>query len=325
VRLALVAAVLLVGCSHPAPASGSARAELREGRFHSDALGVDKRYLIWLPAGYDRDPNHRWPVIYMLHGLGGNERDWVEGGKLDATAARIDLHAIVVMPDGDASFYADSVTPADWDACRAGKRWRRGESADDYCVRFARYEQYLVHDLVGHIDAIFNTRADRASRGIGGLSMGGFGAFSLAMRHPDLFGAAASHSGVIALLYAGPHPYVKGQERIGSDVAHWGEEVGPIGPLVRGIFGPDVANWRAHDPATLIGSLEKGKLALYLDCGTEDGFVLHDAAAYVHDLLDARGIAHTYYRGPGRHDFSFWRGRLPYSLAFFEHFFGGNR
>jgi S-formylglutathione hydrolase FrmB len=324
VRLALVSILLAAACSHPTPPTTSQqKGSVREGSLHSEALGVDKRYLVWLPAAYDREPERRWPVVYMLHGLSGNELDWLESGKLDDAASRLDLQAIVVMPDGDASFYSDSVTPADYDACMRGGtlRWRRSETPKKFCVKQAAYETYLVHDLIGHIDATWHTRTDRAARGIGGLSMGGFGAYSLALRHPDLFAAAASHSGVLALLYAGPHPYVKGQEKIGADVAHWGDEVGPIGPLVRAIFGPDVENWRAHDPATLLGKLEPGKLALYLDCGTEDGYALHDSAAYVHDLLDARGIAHTYYCGPGRHDFGFWRARLPYSLAFFAQAF----
>lgn len=319
-------ALLSASCIHSAPPSGSARGTVREGVFHSEALGVDKHYLVWLPAGYSTDPTRRWPVVYYLHGLSGNERDWIEGGKLDDAAARLGLQAIVVMPDGDAGFYTDSITPVDYEAClRAPPRWRKSEAADRFCVKQPRYESYIVDDLIRHVDATYRTRPDRTARGIAGLSMGGFGAFSLAMRHSDLFGAAASHSGVVALLYAGPHPYVRGQERLGEDVAHWGEAVGPIGALVRSIFGPGVANWRAHDPATLATTLPPGRLALYLDCGTDDGYALEDSAAYLHDVLDGRGLAHTFARGPGRHDFSYWRARVPYSLQFFAAYFATAR
>ena len=54
-------------------------------RFHSDALGVDKDYVVYLPAGYDAQTK-RYPVLYYLHGLGGNERSWIKGGKLDEAA-----------------------------------------------------------------------------------------------------------------------------------------------------------------------------------------------------------------------------------------------
>jgi S-formylglutathione hydrolase FrmB len=198
------------------------------------------------------------------------------------------------MPDGDESFYANSATdPA------------------------ARYEDYIVRDLVEHVDATYRTLAERGARGIGGLSMGGFGALHLAMRHQDVFAAAASHSGVDALLYLGPHPYAAGKVKLLEDVRQWGLAIPQIGSLVRGIFGTDPATWRAHDPAVLARKLNDGDLALYLDCGTEDLFLLHDGAQYLHDILLERGVRHEWYLGPGTHTFTFWRDRIDDSLGFF--------
>jgi S-formylglutathione hydrolase FrmB len=307
VRILIV--LLLVGCTpvltDPERRSGGDPGRVVDARFFSAALGVQKSYVAWLPPGYDATPTRRWPVVYYLHGLGGNERDWTQGGHLDEAARAIGLRAIVVMPDGDASFYANATHPL---PCR-------GE-AD--CVREPRYEDYLVKDLIDHVDATYRTVADRRARGIAGLSMGGFGALAMAMRHSDRFAAAASHSGVVALLYAGPHPYVPGQAQIGTDVTRWGVEFEPIGRLVRNIFGADAALWRAHDPALLAQTLPPGRLALYLDCGTEDRYGLYDEAAYLHDVLRARGIAHEYTITTGRHDFSFWRRRVYDSLDFFR-------
>jgi S-formylglutathione hydrolase FrmB len=82
------------------------------------------------------------------------------------------------------------------------------------------------------------------------------------------------------------------------------------------LFGSDIATWRAHDPATLVAALKPGELALYMDCGTEDVFRLNNGMQYLHDLLLAKNIDHTYFMGPGRHDFSFWTPRLPESLTF---------
>jgi len=284
----------------------------------SAALGVDKAVVVYLPAGYDANPATRWPVFYYLHGLGGDETNWVEAGKLDATADQLALGAIVVMPDGDDSFYANSPEPIDYAACL---KEGRGLLSPDQpkratCVRKRAYEDYITRDLVAWVDGRYRTIGAREGRAIGGLSMGGFGALQLALRHPDLYAAAASHSGVDALLYVGPHPYVAGEVTLLEDAAQWGAQVGPIGAWVRAIFGTDIANWRAHDPAALVQTLVPGTVALYLDCGTEDEFALHDGAAYLHDLLAARHIEHAYYRGPGHHTFAFWRERLPKSLAF---------
>ncbi|MBZ0232406.1 MAG: esterase family protein, partial [Deltaproteobacteria bacterium] len=319
-------AVALAACGRsPSPTPPPAPAVVPDGpgqvldaSFASAALGVSKRYKVYLPAGYDALASRRYPVVYMLHGLGGDETNWVDGGKLDAVADQLRLQAIVVMPDGDDSFYVNSVTPPDQAACLAAKPpFSREQRAEDYCVAHARYEDYITRDLVGHVDATYRTIAERRARGIGGLSMGGFGALQLAMRHPELFAATASHSGLDALLYAGPHPYAKEKVVLLEDVTSWGRSVGIIGAHIRAIFGADVANWRAHDPAWLAKELDDGELAIYLDCGAEDRLLLQNGAQYLHDVLLARGVAHEWYLGPGDHDFGFWGQRIDDSLAFF--------
>ena len=285
-----------------------------EGHFRSAALGVEKRYVVWLPPGYATS-TRRYPVIYLLHGLGGDENNWTRLGHADAAADKLALQAILIMPDGDDGFYANWITSPDYDKCLHTPRIfsRVPEDPKAYCVREARYEDYIVKDLLAHVDATYRTIADRRARGIGGLSMGGFGALELAMRHPDRFGAAACHSGVDVLL---PED---------GDVKHWGRTVEPIGAQVRRIFGTDVAHWRAHDPAVLATRLKDGQLALYLDCGTEDGFNLQASAQVLHDILDRAGVHHAFTLAPGRHDFSFWSARIGESLKFFAEYFSRSK
>jgi S-formylglutathione hydrolase FrmB len=301
----------------PVRPAASLASRTEDAVFHPASLGVDKHYVVYLPAGYDADPARRWPVVYMLNGLGGDETNWRDLGKLPEAADAIHLDAIVVMVDGDSSFYANWVTPPDPAACRSTRApFNPDEEPDRYCVETADYETYVTQDLIAHVDGTYRTIADRRGRAIGGLSMGGFGALQLSMRHPDLYASVASHSGVDALLYAGPHPYAAGKAIIADDVSRWGAEVEPIGAWVRRIFGKDLANWKAHDPATLAASLNDGDLAIYLDCGTEDDFVLQDGAQYLHEILTERGVTHDFFLGPGRHDFAFWADRIDDSLRF---------
>jgi len=315
---ATLALVLLAACSSPpAPTAKSpppprATAATGTGRvetvtWHSAALGVDKHAVVYLPGGYDTDPARRWPVFYYLNGLTGDETNWTEHGHLAEAADALHLAAIVVMPDGDNNFYVDSALPEDYAACMK-----------DGTGLFipSQPKTYIASDLVAWTDATYRTKAERGARAIAGLSMGGFGALQLAMRHPDEFAAVASHSGVDSLLYAGPHPYVAGDVKLVDDVSSWGRAVGPMGDWIRGLFGPDIAFWRAHDPASLAQQIAPGALAIYLDCGTEDDFRLNDSAAYLHDILLARKIDHAFYLGPGHHDFQFWAQRVPESLAF---------
>jgi putative tributyrin esterase len=323
----------LVACSNaqaPAPSpppqpqpkpvvapKGPTEGTIHRERFTSEALGVGKDVYVYLPEGYATSTK-RYPVFYYLHGLGGDERNWLEGGNLEQAANALGLQAIVVMPDGDNHFYVDGHSPTDYDACLKDGTglFIPTQNRAKTCVRTAKYETYLTKDLIAWVDSSYRTIATREGRAIAGLSMGGYGALVLAMRNPRLFVAAASHSGVDALLYAGPFPYVKGKVNLIEKPADWGAGFGGFGAWIRGIYGPDIANWRAHDPAFLVEQLQPDGPALYLDCGTEDGFMLHHGMQYLHDLLLAKDVAHEYYLGPGGHDFEFWAARLPKSLAF---------
>ena len=289
-----------------------------ERTFAPSALGVTKRYEVYLPRGYDGS-SRRFPVIYMLHGLGGDETNWLKHGDLKRTADTLELPAIVVMPDGDAGFYVNAVSSESFADCLAKKPpFNPGESADSYCVKTPRYEDYIVKDLVADVDTHFRSLPEKRSRGIGGLSMGGFGALELGLRHPDLFGAVASHSGMASLLYTGPHPYQAGKARHADSVESWGATYpSAMRAHLRGIFGPAWVNWREHDPVTLAGKLGADGPRIFLDCGTEDDFKFQDHASELHDVLTARGVEHAFALVPGHHLFTLWKARLPESLRFF--------
>ncbi len=336
----LVPLVLVLGCGSsdpvrnaaPAPAPTPAPTEaaqagngapevtgagtVLEASFASDALGVEKRYFVYLPGGYDTS-EARYPVVYMLHGLGGSEDDWTKHGGLTAAADELALPVIAVMPDGDDSFYSNWVGDVDYESCLQGKRpFGRAKDMKTYCVKRARYEDYIVDDLVAHIDATYRTIPERRARAIGGLSMGGFGALTLAMRHKDVYASTASHAGVATLLYKGPFPYVKGNVELTDDPKQWLATAGAFGVLFEKVFGEDVVNWRAHDPAHMARSLEDGELAIYLDCGTEDEFRLQNGAAYLHEVLEERNIDHFFALMPGHHNSEFWSNRIDDSLRF---------
>lgn len=288
-------------------------------KFHSDALGVDKSVVVYLPQNYDNQPNKRWPVFYYLHGLGGNETNWTKHGQLQKVADDAHLEAIVVMPDGDDGFYIDSPTKIDYDACLktgAGMFAPEHEPHETNCVRQRNYDTYVARDLVGFVDGKYRTLARRDARAIAGLSMGGFGAMSIGLGHADLFAAAASHSGAVALLYAGPRPFAAGQTQLRTKIAGIEKAAGPIGAWLKVLFTEKLATWKAHDVVELATKLPTGQVALYFDCGTEDDFALQDNVQYVHEALTSKHVEHEFFLGPGKHNFEFWTARLPKSLAF---------
>ena len=146
--------------------------------FFAKSLGMQTSLLALLPRGAGP-----FPVLYLLHGLGGDYTSWTRNLPLERYAEKLPL--IIVMPNGGKSYYCDEPGPA-------GLAW----------------EDHLVKDVVRLVDSSFHSIADRAARGIAGASMGGYGAVMLALRRPELFSAVVSHSG--SLYFATmPHPQGK--------------------------------------------------------------------------------------------------------------------
>lgn len=296
----------------------AAPGKIEEHTFLSRALGVEKRYQVYVPHPYGAS-ERPYPVIVLLHGLGGNESDWVRGGDLSKVADGIGLRALVVTPDGDAGFYVDGVGKPDYEACLAAKPpFSPEEPPQQYCVKSPRYETYITEDLIEDVAKRYRVIARREGRGIGGLSMGGFGALGIGMRHSDVFAAAASTSGLVSLGYGGPRPYDGLSSVRTVSPSEWGSGYpGRIADHVKTILGTDPEVWKSHDPVVLAASLAPGRLALRIDCGEEDDFGFHDHARHLHDVLRERKIEHEFLTTRGRHDFRYWKARLPEMLAFF--------
>ena len=298
--------------SEAAPTRGSVHQDV----FFAPSLGVTKRLIVYLPPSYGHDANRRYPVAYYLHGLYGAETDWQSKGNIDAVADSLFAHgtpeSIIVLPDGDDGWYTTWVSPVGFQTCADTLR---SEAAARYCVAQSRYDDYIARDIVTHVDESYRTRQERGARGIGGLSMGGYGAISIALRYPDVFGLAASHSGVLSPLYLGPHPFAE-PARYAQTAADLKTATDQLWPRYLEFWGADVARWRAADPARLAEAAKQGGRplpALFFDCGTEDGLVDQNRA--LHAELTRLGIRHAYAEWPGAHTWRYWSAHVGESLA----------
>jgi putative tributyrin esterase len=278
--------------------------------FWSQALGIRKRVMVWLPPSYATQPQKRFPVAYYLHGAAGDETNWLNVGRLahtlDSLAASGVPEMIVVMPDGDDGFYTTWNHLGDWPGCRRS-RAPNAEPAEAYCVPWPHYDDYIARDLVGFVDRRYRTIAERSRRGIAGLSMGGFGAMTLALSYPDVFSAAASHSGVLMPARGGGRLAVPAARfDIDSLRASWSPG---LWSLIAPVFGKDSVGWAARDPATLAARLRAKRPgmmpAIYVDCGTED-FLLHQNRLF-RDAILASGSQLLYREHPGSHSWDYWR------------------
>ena len=145
----------------------------RKLRFKGDAetpVGV----AVYLPPGYERSAD-RFPVLYLLHGLGGTE----------ATSS-------IVVPKAHELMKAGALRPFLIVAPNGGRAFY-GNQFEGKC----QVHDFFFEELVPHIDATYRTRAEKAGRQIQGFSMGGYGAMMFAAKHPEIFGAAMDIAGAL--------------------------------------------------------------------------------------------------------------------------------
>jgi S-formylglutathione hydrolase FrmB len=289
---------------------------VHEDVFFSEALGVRKHLMVYLPPSYTRDSARRFPVAYYLHGLFGAEADWVAKGGIDVTADSLFAagtpEMILVMPDGDDGWYTTWVDQVGFRACADTLHV---EAPERYCVEHQRYDDYIARDVVRYIDAHYRTIADGAHRGIGGLSMGGYGALILALHFPDVFTAAASHSGVVSPMYTGPHPFTQ-PPRYASTVEEIRPTTGTFWPRYMHFWGTSLERWQDADPARSAERLVRRGIRapnVFIDCGVDDGLVDQNRA--LHAELTRLGIAHAYAEWPGAHTWRYWSTHVAQSLA----------
>jgi S-formylglutathione hydrolase FrmB len=207
--------------------------------------------------------------VYLLHGGGGNGfRDWSNDSDVAGFAAR-DL--VLVMPEGDYSYYTNA-------ALRPQER----------------YEDYIVGDLPADVAQRFPVRSDRNGRAIVGVSMGGFGAVKLALRHPEQFAFAGALSPAIDV------PRRRFTWRRLDQSRHFQE-----------IFGPDESSSRQdNDPFLLVRAADAAQTPyFYTTCGKQEGLLapVREFSA----LLDRYHIAHEFHAVPGGHDWNQWNSQLP--------------
>lgn len=297
---------------------------LRTDTFWSQSLGVMKKLVVYLPPSYSDTPGapRRFPLAVYLHGAFGSELDWSVHGQLrsvmDSLIAAGMGEMIVAMPDGDDGWWTTWHALNDVAACR---RKPRQENADSYCVPWPKYDDYVAHDVLRHVDSVYRTIPRRESRGIAGVSMGGYGAISIAARYPRAFAAAASHSGFLQPALFADSTTLRSTGRVTMRDARTRAELrsasGARWDRIAPAFGADSVAWMSRDPARLIERLlRRGDVvpSLFVDVGTEDYLMVMNRS--FRDRMAALPVPIRYAEWTGRHDWAYWRAHLPESLRF---------
>lgn len=211
-----------------------------------------------------------WAVFYLLHGLSDDHTIWMRRTSIERYVEGLPL--AVVMPDGGRGWYTNA-------------------------IEGSAHEDDLVKDIVGLVDRTFPVKADRSGRAIGGLSMGGYGAVKVGLKHHEIFGSINSHSGALGFLR--PENRARASELSPESTRIFGEN--PSG-------GPE-------DPFAIVEKLDHGRIPpIRIDCGTSD-FLLDQNRAF-HALLEKIRIPHEYQEFPGGHDWGYWDDHVRQAIAF---------
>lgn len=252
-------------------------------QFESKLVNYPVKYSIYFPPGYETS-DRSYPVLYLLHGYSDDETGWIQFGEANSIAdkgiANGDITpCIIVMPDGKVSWYNNSFDGKD------------------------PWEDMFVKEFIPYIEKEYRIRTKKEFRAIAGLSMGGYGSLSLAMRHPDLFSSCvAMSSGTFT------------DEEIVADDTN--------DHYFGNIYGVKTStsvseHWKANNPLHLLDSVDPKKLKsirFYIDCGDDD--FLYKGNSALHVKMRDLGIPHEYRVRNGSHSWSYWRTGLYDGMKF---------
>jgi enterochelin esterase-like enzyme len=327
--IAILASDILaqVATKVPDPVPGAKPATVEHIKIHGAALegnlegdAVDRDAIVFLPPSYEKDKKRHYPVVYALHGYSIGAEQWTKEihvpQTIEGAFSQGAKEMIVVLPDSktiyNGSMYSSSVTSGD-------------------------FENYIARDVVAYMDAHYRTIPNRASRGLVGHSMGGYGASRIGMKHPDVFGALyiMSPCCMSPMAGGGPGPAdqmkeraIAGEKKVAAakspaDLAAQSPGFASAQYATAAAWAPDPKNpplyfdlptkdgvpvseiqakYAANSPLAFvdqyIGNLKQYR-AIAMDVGDQDG--LRFDTTKLHDILDHYGIANSFEVYSGTH------------------------
>jgi enterochelin esterase family protein len=285
--------LLIFGISCLLPSTAIAEGRVDCSAFTSKILHRSVRYCVMLPPNYDADAKKKYPVIYFLHGLGENEQTLLRTGGWGFIE---DLHhdhkigdLLMVAPEGGGGFFINSAD---------------GRNP---------YSDFFITEFMPYIEAHYRIERRRSSRGITGLSMGGYGALRFAFAYPELFGSVSAQS---------PALITESPRELDQDL----KQAGPLSRLLGSVFGNpiDVAHWNQNNPFQLARKNRaqiRGQF-IYINCGQQDEYGFAEGATAMHKQLTAEKIPHEFHLYPGGHNAEYFLSHLGETIEFHWKAFG---
>lgn len=253
----------------------------------SKVLGKNVNYTVYLPADYSTS-QRTYPVVYLLHGFTDDNTGWLQFGEINRYADKAIAEGtippmIIIMPNGDSSFYINSYD---------GKE---------------NYEDFFVNEFIPAVEKEFRIKAEKKYRGVAGLSMGGYGTLIYALKHPDLFAATAPFSAAVW----------DDDALIAMPEANYNNVIGKL--YGKDLKGKNrlTKTWYDNSILKIVSSKttdELKKVRYWIDCGDDD--FLTKGNCLLHIALTEKNVPHEYRVRDGAHNWTYWRTGITDALQF---------
>lgn len=253
----------------------------------STILKVDKKFAIYLPAGYETS-QRSYPVLYLLHGYSDNQTGWIQFGEVQSIVDKgisegTITPMIIVMPDGE-------------------KTWYMNDAMGKY-----PFEDFFIKEFIPYIEKNYRCRTEKESRAIAGLSMGGFGSLLNAMHHPEMFSTCVALSAAVFLdediNKMSQADYAMFFSKITKEPKEGESRINDY--------------WNKNSILYMVKNMpeaQKKAVRFWIDCGDDD--FLYRGNSALHDLMRELNIPHEFRIRDGSHTWEYWRTGLPDALKY---------
>ncbi len=265
------------------------RGEIVKASIKSEILGVEKPYVVYLPAGFDKNSSKKYPVLYLLHGAWNDCNAWSVKGQAapiaDLTiASQMAQPMVIVMPDA-----------------RGENENFAGKNMGYFNQKDWHYEDFFFEEFIPEVERLYNIDSRKEKRAVAGLSMGGGGAICYAQQHPEMFCASAPLSGLVGIVKASPKnaQSERAKNAFTKEFVKSTLECAPI------TFVEKATDKQIEDLKSV---------AWYIDCGDDDTLSLANVELYM--AMKKQGIPLQFRMRDGVHDWVYWRTALPEVMKF---------
>jgi enterochelin esterase-like enzyme len=260
---------------------------IEEQTVKSTIRGKNVRYTIYLPPDYETS-QRSYPVVYLLHGYTDDHTGWLQFGEINrymntGIAEGKLPPMIIVMPNGDSTFYINSFDGKD------------------------KFEDFFVKEFIPSIEKSYRIKSEKRFRGIAGLSMGGYGTLVYALKYPQLFVAAAPLSAAVL----DDSAFVRFPAQSWNQP--WGKLFGP------NLEGQSRLTKHYYENSILKMVETKSaedlkKVRYWIDCGDDDFLIKGNCL--LHIALTEKRVPHEFRVRDGVHNWTYWRTGITDALEF---------